>query len=244
MIFVLVSQGAIRYPRAMKRPLVSLLAVFAVATAHAGSFGGPPPFTNGSPLQSGIDGSYQAAVRGNNLSGVVRFSYSGQVQTSTASTNGWVIFYEGQLYTGRTEASIENNKISGVLSRTTGLISPTTTTTVPDPSMLITGQNLSGYFNAKLQSNSPTGRFKGSGELQVTVPPLYTANVLTNNTLPGTPTLANGFTQTPTTGQAQGFTESATQGVPDPSNPAATAPGHLTSAPFKISGVRASTTGS
>jgi hypothetical protein len=226
----------------MKRSLASLLAIFAIATAHAGSFGGPPPFSNGSPLQSGIDGSYQAAVRGNNLSGVVRFSYSGQVQTSTTSSNGWAIFYEGQLYTGRTETSIANNKISGVLSRTTGLISPTTTTTTA-ANDLIQGQNLSGYFNAKLQSNSPTGSFKGNGELQVTLPPLYTYNE-TNPTVPGTPTLANGFTQTPTTGQAQGFTESATQGVPDPSNPAATAPGHLTSAPFKISGVRASTTGS
>ena len=227
----------------MKRSIALLLLALTAATVQAGSIGGPPPFTNGSPLQSGIDGSYQASARGNNLSGVIRFSYKSQSQTSQdpASTgNRWAIFYEGQLYTGLTEANINDSNITGVLSRTTGLVSPAAGGTATT----IQGQNLSGYFNAKMSMNSPTGSFSGSGELQVTLPTYYTYNIATGAgiLLPGFPAAPN-YTQDPTSTQAQGVTQSASQGVPDPSNPSAVSPGHLTSASFKVSGVRTSTTG-
>jgi len=227
----------------MKRIFPLLALTFAAASSYAGSFGGPPPFTNGSPLRTGITGSYQASARGNNLSGVIRFSYVDQVQSSRdpASTgNRWAIFYEGQLYTGLTEAAIDGGDIAGVLSRTTGLISPAAGGTATT----LQGQNLSGYFNAKMQKNSPLGSFKGSGEVQVTLPPYYTYRIATTTgiLLPGLPA-APSYTQDPTSAQAQGVTQSASQGVPDPANPAALGFGHLTSARFKVSGVRTSTTG-
>ncbi|MEI6073589.1 MAG: hypothetical protein WCS31_17520 [Verrucomicrobiae bacterium] len=229
----------------MKSSIASLLAIFTLATAHAGSFGGPPPFSNGSPLTSGISGSYQASARGNNLSGVIRFSYIDQVQTSrdpTSTGNYWAIFYEGQLYKGITEAAIDDSEITGVLSRTTGLVSPAASNG-STLSTVIQGQNLSGYFNAKMAKNSPTGSFKGTGEVQVTLPTyyIYRATPATIQ-LPGLPA-APTYAQDPTSAQAQGVTQSASQGVPDPSNPAASGYGHLTSAPFKVSGVRTSTTG-
>ena len=62
----------------MKLPVLCSFALLAAAAAsQAGSFGGPPPFTDLSPLQSGIDGSYQATMRGTNLTGVMRFAYNG-----------------------------------------------------------------------------------------------------------------------------------------------------------------------
>ncbi len=91
--------------------LLFLIASITFAKASAG----PPPFTNGSPLISGVDGSYQASVRGSNLSGVIRFAYSGGVQTTSFTGNRWVIFYQGQVFSGLTTAAINDGDISGVL---------------------------------------------------------------------------------------------------------------------------------
>jgi hypothetical protein len=46
--------------------------VFLTGIVHVYASAGPPPFTNGSPLVSGVDGSYQATARGRNLTGVFR----------------------------------------------------------------------------------------------------------------------------------------------------------------------------
>ena len=48
--------------------------------AFAGSFGGPGPFRNGSPLPTGTDGTYNASFQGENLSGVFRFSINSGTQ--------------------------------------------------------------------------------------------------------------------------------------------------------------------
>ena len=57
--------------------------VFLTGIVHVYASAGPPPFTNGSPLVSGVDGSYQATARGRNLTGVFRFTYANVVQTSS-----------------------------------------------------------------------------------------------------------------------------------------------------------------
>ncbi len=166
----------------MKRSIALLLLAFASATiAQAGSIGGPPPFTNGSPLPSGVNGTYQASARGNNLSGVISFTYSGGIQTSTffGSGNAWVIFYEGQVYSGTTDAAIMDGNISGVLetsfstpvSRTSSTSTSSSTSNPFASSSRFTSTVLaalarpSGYFNAKLDNNSATGSFKGKGVL-------------------------------------------------------------------------------
>ncbi|HEY8903333.1 MAG TPA: hypothetical protein VIM48_06480, partial [Chthoniobacterales bacterium] len=77
----------------MKLPVLCTFAILAsIGATHAGSFGGPPPFTDQSPLQSGIDGSYQATARGTNLTGVIRFAYSNGVQSSQATANQYQFF--------------------------------------------------------------------------------------------------------------------------------------------------------
>ena len=111
----------------MKIPAALLILILASDYLHASA--GPPPFTNGSPLVSGVDGSYQATARGRNLTGVFRFTYSSGRQTSnpqlpTGSTvaslltdpyNDYVFFVEGIVYRGLVQANINVNSIAGVL---------------------------------------------------------------------------------------------------------------------------------
>lgn len=61
-------------------PSLCLAASLTFTSAFAGSLGGPAPFQNGSPLSSGTDGTYNASIRGSNLSGVFRFTISGGSQ--------------------------------------------------------------------------------------------------------------------------------------------------------------------
>ncbi|HEY5777369.1 MAG TPA: hypothetical protein VIT00_01450, partial [Terrimicrobiaceae bacterium] len=113
----------------MKIAAASLLLLLAALSAQAGSFAGPPPFTNGSPLVSGVDGMYKATARGKNLTGVFRFTYVNGSQTSnpqlptgdevsnllTDPYNDYVFFVEGLVYRGLVQANINTSSIAGVL---------------------------------------------------------------------------------------------------------------------------------
>jgi len=251
----------------MKRSIAFLLLAFAAASAQAGSFGGPPPFTNGSPLQSGVNGAYQASARGSNLSGIITFAYSGGVQTTTASQNKWVIFYQGEIFAGFTDAAINDGNISGVLetsalgpkTRTTSgntttssnstdslsivVVAPGTpaftsnssgtsssTSTSSTSNTLAALANPSGYFDAKLNNNSPTVSFKGSGVL---------SGVFTNTNVNSSSSSSN------TTSSS----DSSLTGVTIQSGPTATSSSSTTTgvttptidASFKVKGVRANT---
>jgi hypothetical protein len=110
----------------MKIPVALLILIVVSEYLHASA--GPPPFTNGSPLVSGVDGSYQATARGRNLTGVFRFTYSGGRQTSnpqlptgtvasllTDPYNDYVFFVEGVVFRGLVQANINVNSVAGVL---------------------------------------------------------------------------------------------------------------------------------
>lgn len=131
----------------MIKAAASLLVLFAAATAQAGSFGGPPPFTNGSPLPTGDDGVYQASMRGKNLSGIFTFTYSSGA-VSSSSANNYYVFVNGQVYSGSVQASISTSSISGVL----------------DTSSSANGVTGSGYFNGSIDKNSSTAAFDGDGK--------------------------------------------------------------------------------
>jgi hypothetical protein len=256
---------AMKAPKSSSRRILSFLAVsctVCATTIHAGSVGGPPPFTNGSPLTSGVDGSYQASARGTNLSGVIKFQILGGGQSFGVGTtpqdvqrggNSWAIFYQGKLYTGLTEAVISDANVSGVLSSTATLplainnLQGNLGLVIANPALpqetTIRGQNLSGFFNAKLSQNSPNGKFSGKGEVETSVPPFY-VNSMQTPSLPGLPNPLDNMAQNPSSPQAQGVTDSSSQGVPDPSNPSATGYGKLNKTTFKIRGTRNSTTAS
>lgn len=147
--------------------------VIGLANSQAGGFGGPPPFTNGSPLLSGVDGTYQASVRGNNMSGVIKFTYSSGVQTTSTAGNTWMIFFEGQVYMGTTNVAINNGNLAGVLDTsfdtpvtiTNSSQSTTSAGTVSSSTSVQAMSNPSGFFNGSIDNNSPNGAFRGKGEL-------------------------------------------------------------------------------
>lgn len=141
----------------MKSLAASLALFLAAATVHAGGFGGPPPFTNGSPLPDGVDGSYQASATAPNTTGIIRFKYMNGVQTTNFAENMYVIFVEGLIYNGDNDVAINDGKITGIIDVGNSLV----------PSML--GATLSGYFTAKADKNSPIYYFKGKGEIVGTI---------------------------------------------------------------------------
>ena len=141
----------------MKQILASLLAIFTIATAHAGSFGGPPPFTNGSPLTTGVSGTYQASARGNGISGIIRFSYASSGNPSTTGLNNYIFFVNGTIVTGTTEAAIMGSSLMGILG------SPNLPTVPPTLGYF---DSLGGEFTGKFNTKSAYYSFKGSGNLQ------------------------------------------------------------------------------
>ena len=137
----------------MKFLLCSLTLALTLLTSQAGSFGGPPPFTNGSPLSSGVDGSYQATARADNLLGIIRFSYSGGNQTTTVAKNTYVFFINGLVFSGETIANISGSSLSGILA--------------PIPFAV---PRLAGEFTGKFDTKTSNYFFKGIGFLNIQAP--------------------------------------------------------------------------
>jgi hypothetical protein len=149
-----------------------------VTFAQAGGFGGPPPFTNGSPLVSGVDGSYQATARGSNLSGVFRFTYSGGRQTSAPSIddngiltdpyNDYIFFVDGLAYRGINQTNVNDGSISGVLDNGAANV-PNAVTNTGGATFLGVQTFLAGYYSGKLDNNSAVASFSGNGSVAVSV---------------------------------------------------------------------------
>ena len=128
--------------------------ILSSASLFAGSFGAPP-FTNGSPLPTGVNGAYQASLRGDNTSGVVGFTYSRGFQTSDATTNFYAIFSEGLVFSGFPQVNIAGSSLSGVFPGNSLGTSQFSSTIA------------NGFFNGKIDQNSPVYYFKGDGEINV-----------------------------------------------------------------------------
>ena len=142
----------------MKRSLFSLLAILAVATAHAGSFGGPTSLNTST--HTGAVGTYQATVRGRNLAGILRFNYSSNGNPVGTITNPstYVFFIDGMLVTGTDDASIQSSQIAGILE----------TGTVAVVSPFFFGYEVpGGSFSANIDTSSANYFFKGKGSLQL-----------------------------------------------------------------------------
>ncbi len=151
----------------MKLPvLCSLAFLAALGASQAGSFGGPGPFSNLSPLQSGIDGSYQATARGENLTGVIRFAYSQGVQTPIAAANTYAFFVNGQVVSGNVTASITGKDLAGVLGGQEFNV-PTNDdggTELPLV-LLVRGNRANGAFEGSLDLEDRMSAFSGTGQI-------------------------------------------------------------------------------
>lgn len=170
----------------MKRSIALLLLAFTAATAHAGSFGGPP-FQNGSPLLTGVDGAYQATTRAKNVTGIFRFRYSGGTQTATPTQNTWVFFMNGQIQRGSVVANINGSQLDGVLDSSVSSGTTTSTNgTLTLPIIFVNANNNSaGNFQGSLNLNSPTGAFSGKGQLSPAVAATNQIVGITTNAITG-----------------------------------------------------------
>jgi len=154
----------------MKRSTAILLLSFLAASAQAGSFGGPPPFKNGSPLESGTDGIYQAVASGTNLTGIFSWAISNGIQTSGATNNNWIFFLDGQVLSGTVSANVSQDKVAGVLDSGFGTGVPTNadgSVTLPLV-FVVPGNAGAGQFNGKINLKSPIAYFSGNGTLSGT----------------------------------------------------------------------------
>jgi len=161
--------------------LLTLSLIVLGGFAQAGGFGGPPPFTNGSPLVTGIDGSYQASARGKNLSGVFRFTYSNQTQSSTVSDstvlnpdgilsdpgNDYVFFVNGVTYRGLTQASITQSHVSGVFDNGAANIANLVQSSGGSTFGVGLTTFMSGYFDGDMDLEAGDSFFEGDGTVVV-----------------------------------------------------------------------------
>ncbi len=151
----------------MKLPVLCTFALLAAAAAsHAGSFGGPPPFTDLSPLQSGIDGSYQATARGENLTGVIRFAYENGVQSQNATANIYSFFVDGDVVSGGVTASITGTDLAGVLGGQDFTVPQSDTGTSELPLVFIVrGNRANGQFSGNMDLKDSMSAFSGDGSI-------------------------------------------------------------------------------
>jgi hypothetical protein len=135
--------------------------------ANAGNMFGPPPFRNGSPLVSGVDGAYQATARAENVTGIFRFAYSGGSQTANPRQNSWIFFVGGQVFRGNVQANINESSIDGILDSEISSATTNNDGSVTLPYVYINrDENAAGTFSGKLQLKSPSGAFDGQGVFQ------------------------------------------------------------------------------
>jgi hypothetical protein len=170
----------------------SLLCLIATMN-FAFAFAGPPPFTNGSPLITGTDGTYQATASGVNLTGVFSFVIKGGLQTSTSSSviNSWVFFVDGQVVQGPVVAAIDREHVVGVLSGGTSQSLTTGTNgslTLPT-AFIVPGNTASGEFRGSISLNNPYGSFRGKGTLEGAPARIDQLVVITE---PSAPVVSNG----------------------------------------------------
>lgn len=157
-----------------------LVLIVTIGFAHAGGFGGPPPFTGGSPLVSGIDGTYQAVASATNLTGIFGFRIQNGVQTQASANNSWIFFVDGDIISGSVAANVSNDKVVGVLDSGLGSSLGNTGTSTGAEIFVIPGNAAAGFYNGTINLNSPIASFSGTGSLQGT--PERTDQIVTVST--------------------------------------------------------------
>jgi hypothetical protein len=118
-------------------------------------------------LPTGTDGVYSAVANGTNLTGLFSFSIRGGVQTEGSRGNSWVFFVDGQTLRGTTSANAANGKVVGILDSglSTGITGGEDGNVTLPAIIYIPGNSGNGYFQGKMDMNSPTGYFDGKGEI-------------------------------------------------------------------------------
>jgi len=142
-----------------------LLSALLVSVSGALAGGGGGPFSDYSPLQTGIDGTYQATARGANLTGIIKFAYNGGSQTQSPTENNWIFFVGGQIITGSTSAALDDNTVTGILdSQALGSLGGNGDGTIDLPQVIVNnGTSSAGTFEGTIDQNKVGAPFSGEG---------------------------------------------------------------------------------
>jgi len=155
----------------MKALLLGSLLACVPALCFAGSFGGPAPYSDGSPLATGTDGKYQATARGLNTTGVIAFAFSNGSQTTFNPENRWSFFVEGQVVQGNTTATISAGNIDGILDGSSVDLNENDEGQIQFPLVFVSAPNAgSGTFVADLEYRNDGAHFSGDGVLTPAAP--------------------------------------------------------------------------
>lgn len=201
----------------MKTFLVPLL-VASVLTSVSFAGAGPGPWANGTYYPGNLDGKYQAAVVGNNISGVLGFalrdgglpilSATSQTNASNApvntsldldpSLNYFAVFVEGRTYTGSTAAGVnyDSGKVTGAMIGQQPVATFLTNTNV---TTFLTTQTItnSSVTNQVTTNITVTNAFGGSITNEVITTNSFTNfsidTVILTNTLPQSSTMDPAF---------------------------------------------------
>lgn len=151
--------------------------ILSCAPLHAGSFGGPRPFSGGSPLVTGTDGIYQAVATAKNASGIISWEIINGAQTSSTANNSWSFFVDGQTLTGNTTANVSQGKVAGVLESADTFAIDEGSITLPAV-FIFTSNDASGDFKGTIDFSTRNSSIDGSGRLRGTPQRTYTIFVV------------------------------------------------------------------
>ena len=170
--------------------VLSSFILLAPLVANAGNMFGPAPFRDGSPLVTGVDGTYQATARAENVTGIFRFAYSGGSQTANQQQNNWIFFVNGLVQKGNVSANIQDSSIDGIFDTLLGSGSSNAL-----PYITVSVNSLAGgSFQGKLNQKSPNGAFSGKGIFQAITNTIQAFAVNQNVAQVGNGTQTGGLT--------------------------------------------------
>jgi len=174
----------------MKRLILALLSVLAIATPAFAIVGGPwdgnVPGNPNKVNPANINGTYQGTIRGTNLVGITRFGTSAAgtpAASGTAATTGTassatiggyaVAFVEGTIALAQIDVTTDlgARQISGIIEggSTQGYVMtlsrPATTTTAIAYWDITQSAYFTGFFTANLSSSWSNNSYKGNGWL-------------------------------------------------------------------------------
>ena len=163
--------------------VLSSFILLAPLVANAGNMFGPAPFRDGSPLVTGVDGTYQATARAENLTGIFRFAYSGGSQTANARQNDWIFFVEGEVQRGSVAAAIDGGSISGIFDAAASINFSTNTNGSLTFPIFLSSQSFAsgGSFIGKINLKNPSGSFNGNGMLNPAPSQVTTYQIINSN---------------------------------------------------------------
>lgn len=127
--------------------LVVAAFIFAISVPQVQAFGGGSgnPFGNGSFFSN--EGTFQATIRGLNLSGVSTFSTGSSASgNSTSSSGSFEVIYEGTGYTGNVDANIDaaSSSIAAAMEASVVRGGNGTSTTTLSSNYTVTGTSSNG----------------------------------------------------------------------------------------------------